>query len=367
MNRIPPSSGVQNSSVKRTNPEFARCILDWYQKSGRHDLPWIQLRTPYGVWIAEIMLQQTQVATVLPYYMQFMEKFPDLPALANAALDEVMALWAGLGYYARARNLHRTARILVTECSGEFPRTIEGWKNLPGVGRSTAGAILAQAFGLRHPILDGNVRRLLARYFGVEGWPGRSATSQQLWSLAESLLPHARIADYTQALMDFGATVCRVANPVCSSCPLAFNCVAFADRRVSELPTPRPKRPLAQCSFRLLLVQDAKERWFLERRPPEGVWSELWCPPLIETDIESLSYLRSKLGVGVAVVREITEIHHILSHRHLILRPTIFQANHVASCATKSSRWLTMKEIEQLGVPAPVRRMFISLKQSKCH
>lgn len=309
------------------------------------------------------MLQQTQVSTVLPYYTRFMEKFSDLPTLASADLDEIMALWGGLGYYVRARNLHRTARILVTKYNGSFPRTIHGWQNLPGVGRSTAGAILAQAFGLRYPILDGNVRRVLARYFGIDGWPGLSATNRQLWSLAESLLPQTQMADYTQALMDFGATVCRAVNPICSSCPLSPGCVALADQRVSILPTPRPRRPLTQCSFRLLLAQDAKERWLFERRPSEIIWSELWCPPLVEMDVEGASFLRSRFGVDAIIMCDLKEIHHTLSHRRLILSPTVFQSTSVGAGPTKSLRWLRIEEIESLGMPTPVRRMFNLVRQ----
>lgn len=345
------------------NDDFSLRILAWYDEHGRYGLPWLRLRTPYRVWIAEIMLQQTQVATVTPYYERFMAAFPDLPALASADRDEVMVQWAGLGYYARARNLHRTARIVLEEHQGQLPETIDGWLSLPGVGRSTAGAILAQAFGQRHPILDANVRRILTRYFGVDGWTGASAVNRRLWSIAESLLPQSRLADYTQALMDLGATVCRAGKPKCGVCPLASECFAFANQRTSVLPTPRPRRPSPKCSFKLLLVQDANERWLFERRPSETIWRELWCPPMVAMSTEGVFHLRSRLGIDAKVVCDLMEFNHMLSHRNLVIYPTVYRASCSETSGDESARWLTMQEIQSLGVPTPVSRLFNSLQQ----
>ncbi len=207
-----------------TPEQFQHSILDWFDQHGRHDLPWQQAQTPYRVWVSEIMLQQTQVATVIPYFQRFMARFPDVGALAAAEQDEVLHLWTGLGYYARARNLHKAARLVVNNWGGEFPQTLEGMESLPGIGRSTAGAILAMACGIRAPILDGNVKRVLARYACVEGWPGQTAVQKQLWALAEEYTPSRRVGDYTQAMMDLGATLCTRSKPACVLCPLQLDC-----------------------------------------------------------------------------------------------------------------------------------------------
>ncbi|MGH8446294.1 MAG: A/G-specific adenine glycosylase, partial [Solimonas sp.] len=251
---------------------FAERLLAWFDVHGRHDLPWQHPRTPYRVWLSEIMLQQTQVATVIPYFARFLERFPDLRNLAAAPQDDVLALWAGLGYYARARNLHRCAQALVAEHGGEFPRNIEAVAELPGIGRSTAGAILAQAHGDRHAILDGNVRRVLARHAAIPGWPGQPTVQKQLWREAEARLPHERLADYTQALMDLGASVCTSRNPKCLLCPLAGDCQARIAGTVAQYPGAKPSRERPTREATLLLVEDAQGRLLLERRPPTGLW-----------------------------------------------------------------------------------------------
>jgi len=242
---------------------FASRLLAWFDRCGRHDLPWQHPRAPYRVWLSEIMLQQTQVKTAIPYFQRFVAAFPTLPALAAAKLDDVLAQWSGLGYYARARNLHAAARLCVERHGGELPRDLDALIALPGIGHSTAAAILAQAWGDRFAILDGNVKRVLARYHGVAGWPNVPAVEKQLWRLAERHLPDARMADYTQAQMDFGATLCTRANPACVVCPLQADCVALREGRVQELPTPRPGKALPERSAIVLLAENAEGRVLL--------------------------------------------------------------------------------------------------------
>ncbi|HKN79229.1 MAG TPA: A/G-specific adenine glycosylase, partial [Lysobacter sp.] len=237
--------------------DFADTLLAWFDVSGRHDLPWQHPRTPYRVWLSEVMLQQTQVRVVIPYFERFVAAMPDVRALAAASLDEVTALWSGLGYYARARNLHAAAKACVEHHDGDLPRDLAALMALPGIGRSTAGAILSQAWGDRFPILDGNVKRVLARVHGIEGWPGLPAIEKRMWAIAEAQLPDARMADYTQAQMDFGATLCTRADPACVLCPLQSACVALREGRVDELPTPKPGKPLPERRALMLWIEDA--------------------------------------------------------------------------------------------------------------
>ena len=252
--------------------EFGRRVLDWFDAHGRKYLPWKENLTPYRVWVSEIMLQQTQVATAIPYYERFVARFPDLTALADAGLDEVLGLWAGLGYYARARHLHRAARIARDRHGGELPLDSATLRSLPGIGRSTAGAILALAAGQRQPILDGNVKRLLARFAAVEGWPGQARVLAALWELADRYTPAARVADYTQAIMDLGALVCTPRRPRCDRCPLAAGCAAHAQGRQSAYPAPKPRRDSPVRATRMLLLCGLEGEVLLERRPPAGVW-----------------------------------------------------------------------------------------------
>src|SRR5688572_8905204 len=258
---------------------FAGRLLAWFDVSGRLDLPWQHPRTPYRVWLSEVMLQQTQVRVVIPYFERFVSALPSVRALAEAPLDDVIALWAGLGYYARARNLHAAAKVCVEHHDGDLPRDLDALIALPGIGRSTAGAILAQAWGDRFPILDGNVKRVLARVHGIEGWPGLPAVEKQMWAIAEAQLPDDRLADYTQAQMDFGATLCTRADPACVLCPLQDECVALRTGRVAELPTPKPGKPLPERRAWMLWIEDAEGRVLLQRRPPTGIWGSMWSLP----------------------------------------------------------------------------------------
>ena len=303
--------------------DFAARLLTWFDHHGRHDLPWQHPRSAYRVWLSEVMLQQTQVATVKPYFERFVARCPDFAALATAPADDVMRLWAGLGYYARARNLHAAAKAVVERHAGEFPPDFEAALALPGIGRSTAGAILAQAYGLRHAILDANVKRVLARWAGIAGWPGETAVASKLWDRAERLLPDTRLADYTQALMDLGATVCVPRQPRCERCPLAGDCVALREGRIAELPGAKPatKRPRPQREAWLILAEDEQGRWLLEQRPGAGIWGGLWCPPVIERDADWAAALRERHGLAIPEWQQDAPIDHAFSHFDLRLHP----------------------------------------------
>ena len=262
--------------------DFAAYLIAWHEHHGRHDLPWQQRRTAYRVWVSEIMLQQTQVATVIPYYERFMLRFPDVGTLAAAPVDEVLHLWSGLGYYARARNLHRAAVCITQEHAGCFPRDFDAVARLPGIGRSTAGAILALSLGERFPILDGNVRRVLSRHFGVEGSPSDRAIQQKLWELSDDCTPTKHVDTYTQAVMDLGATVCVRRNPSCAACPVAATCVAHRSGRQHELPAPKPARTRRLRQVFMLAAVREDGGVLLERRPESGIWGGLWCLPEFE-------------------------------------------------------------------------------------
>jgi A/G-specific adenine glycosylase len=293
---------------------FSAPLLAWFDRAGRKHLPWQQDPTPYRVWVSEIMLQQTQVATVIGYYQRFMQRFPDVHALAAAPVDEVLHLWTGLGYYARARNLQRAAQRIVTEQGGEFPQTIEAVQALPGIGRSTAGAILALSRGQRHPILDGNVKRVLARYFGVEGFPGEREAEKKLWALADECTPAERVAHYTQAIMDIGATLCVRSRPLCAACPLAQRCVARIEGRQSVLPAPRPKKVRPQRTAYVVLMVRDDGAVLLERRPPRGLWGGLWTLPQFDE--------RQSIPGAVSL----PPYFHSFTHFDLTLQPLLVRA-----------------------------------------
>ena len=295
---------------------FAQRLLAWHDRHGRRGLPWHEEPTPYRVWVSEIMLQQTQVDVVRPYFLRFMARFPDLATLAAAPREEVLRLWAGLGYYARARNLHRAA----AAARQGLPDTFAGLVALPGIGRSTAGAILAIAHGQRAAILDGNVKRVLARFHGVAGHPGERAVERTLWERAEAHTPTARPGDYAQAIMDFGATLCRRANPACDSCPVAARCVARAAGRQAELPTPRRAKPLPERRARAFLLVDPTGACYLERRPDTGVWGGLWSPPTrpADTQVEALA---AEWGLEVRRVLSPPPVRHVFSHYRLWVTP----------------------------------------------
>ena len=348
---------------------FARALLAWFDLHGRHDLPWQRPRDAYRVWVSEIMLQQTQVATVVPYFGRFMAALPTLEALAHASEEQVMGLWSGLGYYRRARHLHQAARICLRDHAGELPRDFDQLAALPGIGRSTAGAILAQAHGLRFPILDGNAKRVLARHGGIDGWPGESAVQKQLWALAEAYTPSRRIADYTQAIMDLGATVCLRSSPRCADCPVRGDCVALRDGRTAELPARRPATVKPQRETCMLLLVDGDGRVLLQRRSDIGLWPGLWSLPEAVRD-EVPACVR-----GLAVTRgihrqELPSFVHVFSHFRLHVTPLLWRG--VAARAVVADnddlRWCAPDQWQALGLPAPVRRLLQAIEpEASCH
>jgi A/G-specific adenine glycosylase len=341
---------------------FAARLLRWFDRNGRHDLPWQHPRAPYRVWLSEVMLQQTQVAAVIPYFQRFVARFPDVASLAAAHDDEVMKLWAGLGYYARARNLKRAAIEIVEKHRGEFPRAFDDVAALPGIGRSTAGAILAQAFGQRYAILDGNVRRVLARHAGIEGWPGDPNVQSRLWSMAEAILPFTRLRDYTQAIMDLGAQICLPRSPQCEACPVRADCVAFATHRQSTLPSPRPKRARPLRKAQMLVIENRDGQILLERRVPAGLWGGLWCLPMCDASADWRDYCRDALRVVAGEPQALPSLRHGFTHFELEIAPVRLRA-HGGAGAIADSRWswTRMDQLAALGLPAPVKKLLAQL------
>lgn len=343
---------------------LAATLLAWFDVHGRRDLPWQAEPTPYRVWVSEVMLQQTQVETVRPYYARFVARFPDVAALAAAPQDEVMRFWSGLGYYARARNLHRAAQAIAGRHGGELPDTPEALMALPGIGRSTAGAILALARGQRQPILDGNAKRVLARVYLVEDPPDSSAGTRKLWRLAEAAMPAARIAAYTQAIMDLGATVCTRANPACERCPLAPGCEALASRRTGEIPAARRRAPrrLRQTH---LVVELAAGRVLLARRPPQGIWGGLWAPPEFPTAADAAAYMAERSG-GRSPGKRLPTIRHAFTHYDLDIEPWLLEPPPGTSAVAEGdARWHELATLDAVGLPAPVARLLEELRHGQ--
>ena len=338
---------------------FAPRVLHWFGINGRHDLPWQHPRTPYRVWLSEIMLQQTQVKTVIPYFERFVAALPTLPALAAASRDDVMALWSGLGYYARARNLQAAAQRCVELHAGELPRDIDALTALPGIGRSTAAAILSQAWGDRHAILDGNVKRVLTRYHGIDGYPGLPAIEKQLWSLAESHLPDARMADYTQAQMDLGATLCTRSDPACVLCPLQDDCRARREGRIGELPTPKPGKAVPQKHACVLWLENASGEVLMQRRPPAGIWASLWTLPQTEDATASRQWFEQASPGDFSQAERLPSIDHAFSHYKLRLQPLRLRDVALRERVGDNDdlRWVARSEFSSLGIPAPIRKL----------
>jgi A/G-specific adenine glycosylase len=335
---------------------FARHLLPWFDRHGRKDLPWQIDVTPYRVWVSEIMLQQTQVATVIPYYEAFMRRFPEVRDLAAAQIDEVLHLWSGLGYYARARYLHRAAQVIVEQHGGEVPRTLEEAMALPGIGRSTAGAILSLARGERHPILDGNAKRVLARYFGVAGDPGSPAVLGKLWAHAERCTPSERPAAYTQAIMDLGATVCARSRPLCVVCPLAGGCIANREHRQAELPGPRARRARrTQLTFMVVALRGGQV--LLQRRPATGIWGGLWGLPEFATREAASDWCRQTWGSTAESLQQTATLQHAFTHFDLEIRPLELQVAGEAPRAAESGVWYDPAQPVEVGIAAPVKRL----------
>jgi A/G-specific adenine glycosylase len=340
-------------------------LLAWFARHGRHSLPWQQAPTPYHVWVSEIMLQQTQVTTVIGYYERFVARFPEVRRLAEANIDEVLHLWSGLGYYARARNLHRAAQLMCTRHGGGVPLELEALQGLPGIGRSTAGAILALATGQRHPILDGNVKRVLCRYHAVEGWPGRAEVERQLWQLAEEHTPKIDIAAYTQAIMDLGATVCTRQRPACGACPLQTNCRAYATDSVMRYPAPRPRTitPVRRIAF--IIVRRPDGSVLLQRRPPTGVWGGLWAFPEAPPQADIEKWCLERLGYQPIARLELPYKQHRFTHFQLDIRPVLVEVNDPPMAVMEVERWVWYKDklTERRGYPTPVLALLRNLPE----
>lgn len=340
---------------------FAAKLVAWQKRHGRHDLPWQGTRDPYAIWVAEIMLQQTQVATVIPYYVRFCQHFPDVPALATAPLDEVLRLWSGLGYYSRARNLHRGAEIIVREHGGRFPARFEEVAALPGVGRSTAAAICVFAHGARHAILDGNVKRVLARRFGIAGYPADKRVADRLWRQAERMLPRRDVEAYTQGLMDLGATVCTRARPKCAACPVRGDCVAVKRGWVAKLPSRKARAPLPHKRTTLLALTCAGEV-LLEKRPVSGIWGGMWCLPEAVPKTDIATFCLKRFGAHVREVKKLRTIAHGFTHFKLDIRPLHVHVSALVPHAAEPGRvWLSLEEARQAAIPAPVKRILAQL------
>jgi A/G-specific adenine glycosylase len=345
---------------------FAERLLAWFEIHGRHDLPWQRNPTPYRVWISEIMLQQTQVATVLAYYERFMGRFADVESLAAAPLDEVLHLWTGLGYYARARNLHACAQALVAHNDGEFPSDLEAMKALPGIGRSTAGAILALSRGQRHSILDGNVKRVLARVFGIAGDPSSTAVLTALWAQSEACTPTLKVGAYTQAIMDLGATVCSRARPSCRVCPMSTDCVAALEGRQAELPGLKQRRTRGSHEATLLIAETGSTgsvAVLLERRPMAGVWGGLWSPPQFESEFAALDWCRREIGEPESRSQPLAPIHHAFTHFDLLLNPVRVRCRLNAVVQEGDARlWYQLGNPPRIGLPQPIIKLFERLR-----
>jgi A/G-specific adenine glycosylase len=341
---------------------FGDRALTWFDQHGRRQLPWQQSATPYRVWVSEIMLQQTQVATVIAYFERFMARFPDIAALAAASLDDVLEYWAGLGYYARARNLHRTARIIRESYKSEFPHDIEAIRSLPGIGRSTAGAILALSLNQRHSILDGNVKRVLARHRGVEGWPGRPQVLHRLWQIADELIPLLRVAHYTQAMMDLGALICTRRKPRCLVCPLQADCEARRSGRQHELPAPRPAKVLAVREIMMIMVRSQDDDVLLERRPPAGVWGGLLSFPEVQDEQEAVEWCERMLSASPTIIRRWPVLRHTFTHFYLNIMPLEIIINNGLGRAGEDNRWVWYNEKTPCGgLAAPVKQLIKQL------
>ncbi len=344
-------------------PQIAARLLAWFDLHGRHDLPWQHPRNAYRVWLSETMLQQTQVAVVIPYFRRFVNALPDIDSLASANSDDVLALWSGLGYYSRARRLQETAQICMRDHNGELPRGLDALLALPGIGRSTAGAILALAHGLQYPILDGNVRRVLCRHRGVHGWPGSAVTQKKLWRIAEDQLPDPRVADYTQALMDLGATVCTPSKPDCPACPLHDDCVALRDNIVAQLPETRPSKALPEREVHVVIAHDRAGRTLLQRRPPVGVWASLWSLPEAQSIDDAQRWLDRHARSGS--FEAMPSIRHTFSHFRLRIHPLLWRDARARDAIgdTDDLRWQPFDRLAEIALPAPVRKLLEDLSR----
>ncbi|PKG57053.1 A/G-specific adenine glycosylase [Shewanella sp. Choline-02u-19] len=346
----------------KTTPLFSDRIISWYDVHGRKQLPWQQSKTPYKVWISEIMLQQTQVATVIPYFEKFIARFPNIDTLASADQDEVLHHWTGLGYYARARNLHKAAQQIVEQHQGIFPVDFDDVLALPGIGRSTAGAVLSLSLGLNHPILDGNVKRVLARHGKIEGWPGKKPVEDKLWLLTQQLTPNVEIQKYNQAMMDIGATVCTRSKPNCPACPVAIDCQAQLSGRQLEYPGKKPKKVIP-VKAAWLLVLEQQNNVHLQKRPPSGIWGGLWCFAQFSTKDELDEHL-SNQAYDISHREDLVGFRHTFSHFHLDIQPVLVSINKISDnqiMEQDSSVWYNLPHPPKVGLASATERILASL------
>lgn len=362
------------AQAKASDP-FASQVLAWYQQYGRKQLPWQQNKSLYGVWLSEVMLQQTQVATVIPYFERFMARFPTISDLANASLDEVLHLWTGLGYYARARNLHKTAQQVRDQFQGKFPTDFATVLSLSGIGRSTAGAILSSVLNAPHPILDGNVKRVLSRYFAVDGWAGEKSVENKLWALSETVTPTSQVADFNQAMMDLGAMICVRSKPKCSLCPLVETCQANARQAWAEYPAKKPKKTLPErIGYFLVLKQGSKV--LLQQRESKGLWGGLFSFPQFET-LDELK--RSISAKNLQIVTQLIAFRHTFSHFHLDIYPILVEPKQLSvaerggvygsSVSSTQEYWYDLHQPNEIGLPAPIKRILdeLTLTEKGCN
>lgn len=342
--------------------DFAWRIIDWQKAHGRHDLPWQNTRDPYAIWVSEIMLQQTQVSAVVDYYQRFMQRFPDIASLAAASQGDVLQSWSGLGYYSRARNLHAAAQQVMHNHSGQFPEAIEVILALPGIGRSTAAAIAAFAFGQHRAILDGNVKRVLARCFGIEGWPGQPPVERRMWQLAEALLPQQEIEAYTQGLMDLGATLCT-RKPACNRCPVHDDCIAHREGKTHLLPNPKPRKPVPQRETMMLMFL-ADKQILLQKRPQTGIWGGLWSLPEIEAGENAKEVARQRFGLETEALPTLPPLMHAFTHFTLRITPQPLQINgKIQQLMEPGWVWLDLEDAADAALPAPVKKLLRQMAQ----
>lgn len=361
-------SNIELSKIDFSKPDFSDSdfssrLIAWQKQFGRHDLPWQNTTDPYAIWISEIMLQQTQVAAVVGYYSRFMQRFPTIAALAEATQDEVLQYWSGLGYYSRARNLHNAAQTIMDEHDGIFPEDFDTIQALSGIGRSTAAAIASFAFGQSQTILDGNVKRVLTRYFAIEGWPGTPKIEKQLWSLAEKLLPQEDMQAYTQGLMDLGATLCSRSRPQCLRCPLMENCEAFRQQRVSQLPTPKPQKTTPEKYTTMLILRQG-DNVMLEKRPPSGIWGGLWSFPECDDSADYNAITQQKYGMNVQIEAALPKLSHAFTHFKLHITPQPLQVIKQQTCSHAPGQvWLPIEDAMGAAIPTPVRKILLALNK----
>jgi A/G-specific adenine glycosylase len=343
--------------------DFSKRLIEWQAIHGRHDLPWQNTTDPYAIWVSEIMLQQTQVNAVIAYYAKFMARFPTIESLASAEQETVLQYWSGLGYYSRARNLHRAAQIVVEEFSGEFPQDFATVQTLPGIGRSTAAAIVSFAFDQIQTILDGNVKRVLARHFLIKGWPNSPVVATQMWALAESLLPSSQMVAYTQGLMDLGATICTRSKPKCEICPVKPSCQANAIQKTHLLPTPKPKKVIPHKETTMLIFRKGKEI-LLEKRPQTGIWAGLWSFPEISMTEIASEVAQEKFKLCVEAEEPLGIVQHVFTHFKLAITPQPLHLIGQHSTIPPGYLWLSIDEAIGAALPTPVRNILLSLNKT---